>query len=83
MQNLRPLSRREASQYLLEQYGIRRSPGTLAKYACVGGGPVFRRAGRDVIYDRQALDAYANKITSPPMRSTAASETGRLGPVNA
>jgi hypothetical protein len=77
MQNHRPLSRREASQYLLEQYGIRRSPGTLAKYACVGGGPVFRRVGRDVIYDPPALDAYANEITSGPMRSTAAAKARR------
>lgn len=67
---IRPLDRREASQYLLEQYGIRRSPNTLAKLACVGGGPVFRKANRAVIYDPPALDTYAAEITSGPMRST-------------
>jgi hypothetical protein len=71
MNSLRPLNRREASQYLLEQHGIRRSPNTLAKLACVGGGPAFRKVGnKAVIYDPPTLDTYAAAITSPPMLST-------------
>jgi hypothetical protein len=70
MNSLRPLDRREASQYLLEKHGIRRSPGTLAKYACVGGGPTFRKANRGVIYEPAALDAFAAEITSAPIRTT-------------
>jgi hypothetical protein len=66
----RPLNRREASDYLLNKYGIRRSPGTLAKLACVGGGPAFRKANRAVIYEPAALDAFAGQIMSPPKRST-------------
>ena len=46
MSSQRPLNRREASQYLLEHHGIKRAPGTLAKLACLGGGPLYRLAGR-------------------------------------
>lgn len=66
----RPLTRREASDYLLEKHGIRRCPATLAKYAVIGGGPPFRRAGRNIIYDPPVLDEWADEITSPLMRST-------------
>jgi hypothetical protein len=70
MNSLRPLDRREASEYLLEKHGVRRSANTLAKLACVGGGPAFRKINRAVIYDQPALDAYAAAITSAPRRST-------------
>jgi hypothetical protein len=66
----RPLNRREASEYLLQNHGIHRSPGTLAKHACVGGGPIFHSVGRAVIYTPAALDEYAAAITSPPRRTT-------------
>ena len=63
----RPLSRQEASQYLLERHGIRRAPGTLAKLASQGGGPSYRRAGlRQVIYDVPQLDQYAKSIATAP-----------------
>ena len=64
------LNRREASKYLYEVHGIRRSPETLAKYASGGGGPVFQRAGRGVTYTPPAIDSYAAEILSPPMTST-------------
>jgi len=67
---MRPLDRHEASQYLLENYGIRRSPGTLAKLASIGGGPSYRKVKRAVIYDPAALDEFAAAIISAPMRST-------------
>jgi hypothetical protein len=60
----------DASKYLEEKYGIRRSPATLNKYASVGGGPLFRKAGRDRIYDLNDLDDYAAEISSGPMRTT-------------
>lgn len=60
-----------ASAYLLAQYGMRRSPAYLAKLRVVGGGPEFRKDGlRYVIYERPALDAYANAQISRPLRST-------------
>ena len=67
---LRPLRRAEAAAYLLEKHGIQRKPATLAKLAVIGGGPVFRRAGRVPLYSPADLDEFAASITSEPVRST-------------
>ena len=66
----RPLRRVEAAAYLFEKHGIRRAPATLAKLAVIGGGPVFRRAGRVPLYSPADLDEFAASITSAPVRST-------------
>jgi hypothetical protein len=42
----RRLRRSEASLYLKDRWGIDRKPSTLAKIACLGGGPKFEHAGR-------------------------------------
>ena len=39
------LTRRQAAEYCIKQ-GLPVSPKTLAKYACVGGGPKFRKFGK-------------------------------------
>jgi hypothetical protein len=68
---VRHFSRTEASSYLLEHYGVRRTPATLAVLACKGEGPVFRKDGpRRVIYTDIDLDAFAASALSKPMRST-------------
>ena len=67
----RPLRRSEASDYLLERHGVRRSVQTLAKLAVVGGGPVFRRASRAPLYCPDDLDEWVESILSRPVRSTA------------
>ena len=64
------LNRREASDYLRERYGIRARPATLAKYASIGGGPLFRRAGRFPVYALQDLDDWAEARLSPLVHST-------------
>jgi hypothetical protein len=66
----RPLNRREASAYLLERHGIRRTYQTLSKLAVTGGGPKFRKVNRNPIYDTPDLDDWAREITSAPVRST-------------
>jgi hypothetical protein len=67
----RPLSRKEASAYLLSRHGISRAPSTLAKLAVSGGGPVFRKINcRAVVYDIADLDTWAASMLSGPMRST-------------
>ena len=66
----RPLRRNEASNYLFDCWGISRKPATLAKLACVGGGPRFMRAKRAVLYAPADLDAWAESILSPPVNST-------------
>ncbi|MEY4249017.1 MAG: hypothetical protein RJA87_650 [Pseudomonadota bacterium] len=66
----RPMRRAEASKYLFEQHGIMRAPATLAKLACIGGGPRFQTAGRFPLYRQQELDLWAASILSPLKSST-------------
>jgi hypothetical protein len=70
MRTNRLLRRKAASEYLLDIYGLERAPSTLAKLAVIGGGPIFRRAGRVPLYSPDDLDAWVASLISPPMRST-------------
>jgi hypothetical protein len=72
------MRRAEAARYIREAYGIPCAPTTLAKYACIGGGPVFSKAGKFPIYSRDDLDAWARSRFSRPILST--SELGSRGP---
>lgn len=74
----RNLNRKDASRYLREVHGIVRSPATLAKLACTGGGPPFRKAGRIPLYPISELDAWALEILSPLMASTSATVEEKL-----
>jgi hypothetical protein len=47
----RLLRRSEAAQYVREKFGIPLSQKTLSKLAVVGGGPLFRKAGRFPLYE--------------------------------
>jgi hypothetical protein len=64
------LRRRAAAFYLREQRGIPCSEKTLAKLACIGGGPVYRLFGRFPLYTSPDLDAYADAKLGKPVRST-------------
>ena len=66
----RRFRRAEASTYLKERYGIDRKASTLAKLACLGGGPRFEHAGRVPLYSPAELDAWALSIMSPLKSST-------------
>jgi hypothetical protein len=58
------LNRREASEYLKNR-GLPGAVATLAKLACVGGGPVMHRFGaRRVLYLPADLDAWAESKLS-------------------
>lgn len=63
------LSRKEASTFL-SALGLFIAPSTLAKLASVGGGPVFRRFGRQVKYLPSELIAWAEGRLSGPVQST-------------
>jgi hypothetical protein len=66
-----PFRRRDsAAAYLTEKWGIPTSPRTLAKQACIGGGPAFRKAGRIPLYAEEDLDQYAREKIGPRVRST-------------
>ena len=64
------LRRREAAEYLQQRYGAY-TLETLAKLACMGGGPQFRRLGRFPVYTAADLDAWAMSKLSAPGASTA------------
>ena len=65
----RCLSRKEAARFLSER-GYQIAPATLAKKACVGGGPLFRSFGRKVLYREADLLAWAEGRTTGLRRST-------------
>lgn len=68
-----PLLRRiEAARHIREKWGYPCSPKTLAKYAVIGGGPPFRKAGRYPLYDTRDLDAWMTDKLSDPIPSTSA-----------
>jgi hypothetical protein len=63
------MRRADAARYIRENHGIPCSPATLAKYACLGGGPAFRKAGRFPVYSRDDLDVWARSRFSEPVQS--------------
>lgn len=70
----RRMRRREAAEFLTSR-GYSIAPATLAKYATVGGGPVFSSFGRRPLYTEADLLAWAEGKLSAPKRST--SDQGR------
>ena len=68
---MKRMTDRQASNYLQNEYGIKRTELTLRKYRTVGGGPKFRKAGRSVLYDVEALDEWAMDLLSEPIACTA------------
>jgi hypothetical protein len=66
------MRRADAARYVRETYGIPCVATTLAKYACIGNGPVFRKAGKFPIYARDDLDTWARSRLSEPVQSTSA-----------
>jgi hypothetical protein len=69
-QYLRPSG---AAAFLQKHFGFG-AVRSLAKMRVVGGGPVFRKAGRLVLYSEDDLLTWAQAKLSGPRRST--SETG-------
>jgi hypothetical protein len=60
-----------AAAYLLTRYGEGNTQN-LVKLRHLGGGPCFRKlGGRTVVYEKQALDAWAQSRLSPEISSTA------------
>lgn len=60
---------RKASEYLANM-GLSASEKSLAKWRCMGGGPEFRKAGRHVLYEREALERWVEKRVGPSKTST-------------
>jgi hypothetical protein len=66
------MRRADAARYIREIYGIPCVATTLAKYACIGNGPVFRKAGKFPLYSRDDLDTWARSRLGEPVQSTSA-----------
>jgi hypothetical protein len=64
------LRRKAAASYISQQWGYPCSPSTLAKLAVIGGGPVFRKAGRFPLYLPEDLDRWAQSKIGRPQTST-------------
>ncbi len=66
------LRRKAAGEYLRAKFGFG-SEKTLAKLACLGGGPEFRKAGTAALYEPAKLDEWAAAKISAPIVSTSES----------
>jgi len=64
------LRRDNAAQHVRDTWGLPCSPRWLAKLAVVGGGPIYRKAGRTPIYAPADLDAWAQARIGAPQKST-------------
>jgi hypothetical protein len=72
------LDRRQAAAFLTDR-GYRTAPTTLAKLACIGGGPTFESFGRKPLYRETDLLAWARAKTTGPRRSTSDSGAQHSG----
>jgi hypothetical protein len=64
------LTRRELSEYLRTEHGIRLGTSALSAMAIRGDGPPFTKEGRLTSYPRADADAWAQRRRSPLVRST-------------
>jgi len=73
------LDRRQAAAFLTAR-GYRTAAATLAKLACIGGGPLFESFGRKPLYREADLLAWARTKTTGPRRSTSDPGAAPSGP---
>lgn len=61
----------ETAAAALADLGVPRSPATLRKLRCIGGGPRFRRLGNKPVYTLAELRAWIEERLSEPVSSNA------------
>lgn len=71
--------RKAAAAYITEVFGLPCAPTTLAKLACGGGGPAFRKAGRFPLYAVADLNAWAEAKLGARVSSTSELGASRGG----
>jgi hypothetical protein len=69
MHDVQYLRRREAAAYLTSKYGFG-AERTLGKGVVTGDTPLYRKAGRIVLYTREDLDRWALSKIGPEQKST-------------
>lgn len=70
LKTVRRFRRHDASRYLKEAWELDYAPRTLAKLACIGGGPPMEYAGRFPLYPQDGLDEWAAAKIGPRVHST-------------
>jgi hypothetical protein len=65
----KPLRRDDAAKFVRENFSIPCSARTLAKFASIGGGPLYRYSGRFPVYDVADLKAWATGKVGPRVSS--------------
>ena len=72
MENIRYLTKKEASVYLTQGLGLPVSEKSLSKYITSGGGPQYQKFGRRVVYLESYLsDWVQSRLSQPRINSTA------------
>ncbi|WP_374623140.1 hypothetical protein [Devosia sp.] len=64
------IRRNDVPAYLRATFGIEIAPATLAKYACLGGGPALVYFGRVPLYELSALNEWAEARLGARVQST-------------
>jgi hypothetical protein len=67
---MEPLLDTDRAAEKLAQKGVRRSPKTLRKLRCVGGGPIYRLLNGKPYYTESALDDWIESRLSMPRRNS-------------
>jgi hypothetical protein len=67
---MEPLLDSAAAAQWLTVHGVRRTPATLRKLRCIGGGPKFRRLNRKPYYTERGLAAWIESRLGAPVGST-------------
>jgi hypothetical protein len=75
--------RRDTTEYLLQQWGLRRGKRRLAELRALGGGPLFRRTGNEVLYFPDDVDVWAERQLGPALRSTSEESARRILEISA
>ena len=71
MENVRYLTKKEASVYLTQGLGLPVSEKSLSKYITSGGGPQYQKFGRRVVYLESYLsDWVKSRLSQPRINST-------------
>lgn len=68
------LTRAEAAQFLTNVIGIPTTRGTLGKWACLGGGPAYQKAGNKALYTAENLESFATEKLGPLVKTTSETE---------
>jgi hypothetical protein len=59
----------EAAEFCTSR-GLTITAATLAKFRCIGGGPVFQKWSRFPVYSEEALETWIKQRLGKPVRST-------------